>query len=135
MYPNSKELKNTEKMSDESAEMFLYAVLVDLKQEESPQITEEEYPLSCKIIKKRIEVLKLPIQFTTGGYFAIAALADNPGKAVVTLCDCLNEYENKTVTAQMISELYPWGFYKYEVFCDIVDNWMKTKKHKWANIY
>ena len=133
-YPDSKSKQFTEPMDKEQSELFLYAVLL----EEKPdiKISENAYPFGSQVVKKRVEALKLPISFTPGGYLALGILSNsNPGRAVIALFDCLSEYEGKTVSSKDVADLYPWGFYNEDSCTDIIDNWMKPRKHKWAHIY
>lgn len=136
-YPDSKSVKHTEPMSRDQSEGFIYAVLADEKSENLREESWEELlPFGALVVKKRVEMLKLPISFTIGGYLALGVLSNgNPGRAVISLCDCLSEYEGKTVSAKEVADLYPWGFYNEDSLVDIIDNWMKTKKHKWNHIY
>ena len=137
IYPDSKSVHFTRPMSRNASELFLLAVSLDFPEpvEKVEGLEEGDYPLSAMIIKKRVEALKLPISFSISGLLALAALADNPGKAVVGLCDCLSAFEGQEVTAGKVAGLYPWGFYNDEAFVGIIDGWMKTGKHKWAHIY
>ena len=58
-----------------------------------------------------------------------------PGKGVALLIDCLTKHKGETITLKELTELYPWGFYKEEVCEDYIDNYLKPKKVKWAELY
>jgi len=96
---------------------------------------DKEFPFLSEIVYKRVTAYSLPINFTLEAYLAISCLAGNPGQAVVVLVDCLNSFEGELVTTTKLVDLYPYGFYNMDTFSNIVDNFMKTKTHKWSNIY
>ena len=121
-----------------------YAMAVMMESSEEQRVDLEELRklniLSIEIILKRIEVLKLPIAFTPEGLLASYAMCENtPGRAVAILIDCLTSFESKTVTAGMLADLYPHGFYNEETFTKYVDNILKNpevkNQIKWSNIY
>jgi len=96
--------------------------------------------LIIEIILKRIEVLSLPIKFTTTGLLgAYAFTENNPGKAMILLIDCLTIYEGKTITAEMLADIYPFGFYSEDTTNSYVDDYFKNLEVrpyvKWAEIY
>lgn len=92
--------------------------------------------IASQIVDKRINAFGLPIKFTKAALLSISIFVDIPGEAIVFLIDALNKFENKTVTVQMIAtELYPYGFYDQESFEWYVENKIKTKEIKWAEIY
>jgi len=128
-------------MSEDAAKLFLEAVVVEsslYKQGRDAfdfNIPENERSLAMQIILKRVEALKLPIKFSPLALCALEAFADNPGKVVVILIDCLCKFPNQTVDVQKLSEVYPWGFYKEDAFDDYVDNYLKPRKSMWAEIY
>lgn len=95
----------------------------------------EELPFLSEIVYRRIKTLNLPISLTKGAYLAISAFCSNPGEAVVLLIDCLTHYEGELVTTDKLLKLYPWGFYSPAVFQHIVDNYLKPRKVKWAEVY
>lgn len=88
-----------------------------------------------KILNKRIEVMKLPISFGPAGKLAALAHVDRAGAMVVLLIDCLNAFEGKEVTPGMLIDLYGGSFYTEASFIDYIDNFMKPKKVKWAEVY
>jgi hypothetical protein len=79
--------------------------------------------------------MKLPIEFTKPALFAICCFTDIPGGAVVFLIDALNQFEGKTVTAAMLGDLYPWGFYTEESLFKYIDGEIKTRTKKWSEVY
>lgn len=99
-----------------------------------PDIPSEGRFLS-NIVRKRIEVLKLPIVFTEYAYMYVDLFVDRPGSAVLFLIDALTKYEGQTVTIKKLAELYPHGFYDEETLVTIIDEELKTGKRKWAEIY
>jgi hypothetical protein len=66
---------------------------------------------------------------------ATLAFCDRPGSTVALLIDCLNKYEGQTVTCAMLADLYPSGFYDEPTLMKYVDDYLKTRKVKWAEIY
>lgn len=101
----------------------------------SPEIPEEEMPFTCRIIQKRVEVLKLPVKLTTVGLLATTCFAKNPGQAVTLLIDYLTEFEGQELTVANLCKLYPLGFYTEAAFAKRVDTELKTRKAKWCHIY
>jgi hypothetical protein len=91
--------------------------------------------LLAQIVKRRIDVMNLPVKYTNLGLAAIGCFAHNPGQAVALLVDFLTKYENGTITVENLCELYPFGFYNEDSFTDYVDNKLKTRSVKWAEIY
>lgn len=134
LYPDSRSESNTHPLDEDGAELYLLCASRPWITDRSP-LPYDHMPLGSQIIHARVEGMKLPIRFTTAALVAASALGTNPGKAVVVLCDCLSAYEGDAVTFEKLTALYPWGFYKDEVFREIVDEWMKTGKHKWAHVY
>lgn len=120
-----------EKMSDEQSKLLITCALAEGKELKMT----DELPLLSQIVKKRIEALKLPIKFTDWGLMAINALVRVPGAAVALLIDALTMFENKEVTVSDLCELYPFGFYDEESFEKYIDDFLKPRKVKWAEIY
>jgi len=139
MYPSSKEAKNTTRMTMEGTSFYLSCTMAELARKkdnrEPPVLKDEELPFLSAIVKKRIEAMKLPISFSPEALIALNALCDRPGSAVLFLIDCLNEYKDQEVGMSELAELYPWGFYKEDVMIEIIDNFMKPRKHPWSEIY
>lgn len=125
-----------ESMSKDGAEMFIKCVMAE---HAGAKIDLHngglEVPFLTQIVLKRIEGLKLPITFTPIAALGINALVNNPGRAVCLLVDALNKHEGETVTMEKLSELYPFGFYTEDSFEKYVDEYLKPRKVKWAEIY
>lgn len=121
-------------MSDKRSELYIVGCLLDMekKKKADPALDEQ---LLVQILNKRIEVLKLPIQFTDGAKMCALALVDRPGSMVALLIDCLNNYEGKTVTSRELADLYPTGFYDEPTMLRYIDEYLKPRKVKWAEIY
>lgn len=101
-----------------------------------PSVESELFPFACQVVQKRVKAFNLPIKFTDNALLSITAfVGNNPGRTVALLIDALTKYENKTVTVEMLCELYPWGIYTEESLGDYIDNYLKPKKVKWAEIY
>lgn len=122
-------------MSREQSELLMSVIFSSMKCDEV-DIPEEEKPHPIKMIEKRIEVIKLPITLKPSAKLAILILTDgNPGKMNAALIDCLIRFENKEVSVGEICELYPMGFYSDKSALEYIDNYLKTKKTKWSEIY
>lgn len=125
-----------ESMSKDGTEIFIKCVMAE---QAGAKIDLHdgslEVPFLTDILLKRIEGLKLPIAFTPIAALGINALVNNPGKAICLLVDALNKYEGETVTMEKLSELYPSGFYTEDSFEKYVDEYLKPRKVKWAEIY
>jgi hypothetical protein len=133
----------TTPMSQRASELFFMACMLDAQEmpEKIPvKRIEEDFSFIMKVVLKRVEVLKLPISFTLGGLAALEALSGgNPGRAMVILMDCLTlhsiEDVDGLVTSADLAEMYPFGFYNEDTFCDYIDNEVKTGKALWSQIY
>lgn len=90
-----------------------------------------------QVILKRVEVMKLPIQFTFTGLLGITALTTSPGEVVLALIECLNAYEGKQVSIREIADLYPWGFYNQDKFEAKVKELVEDPdtRCKWAGVW
>jgi len=100
-----------------------------------PEEIMADLPFVPQIIKRRVEVLNLPLVLTNTGLWGTICFAKNPGQAVVLLIDFLTRYEGEKLTANKLCELYPFGFYNEDALCDYIDNQIKPKKVKWSEIY
>ena len=121
-------------MNEEQSRLFISIMLAS--QVDKAVLPEDDLPFVIQIVQKRIEAMKLPIDFDTTGLLAALILSDgNPGKMVTILIDSLTKYEGQTVTIEEISEVYPWGFYTDESFEEYVEKYLKTRKCKWGHIY
>lgn len=121
-------------LTKEECEMLL--VCVSLEQKGTQLSPNLEYPFLSQVVKRRIEVMNLPIKFNDAALIAVNAFCSNPGRAVVLLIDCLNKLEGKTVTVDLLcKEVYPFGVYTDEEFEKIVDEKIRTRKMKWSEVY
>ena len=122
-------------------EEYTWAVALETSgQKVSLEELRDKRIFSIEVLLKRIEVLNLPIEFNPTGLIAAYAMSNNnPGRIVTLLIDCLTKYEGKTVTACMLADLYPYGFYNEETFAKYVDDYLKNPevrgKVKWGTIY
>lgn len=121
-------------LDKETFKVFLSMALMEKNNDPFPDIPSTGRFLS-NIIRKRIEVLKLPIKFTEYAYMYVDLFVDRPGSAVLLLIDALTKYENQTVDIKKLAELYPNGFYDEQTLVTIIDEELKTGKRKWAEIY
>jgi hypothetical protein len=119
-------------MSEIRSKLYLIGCLTDHEKKPSPNIDEQ---FLIQILNKRIEVLKLPISFSDGAKNCILALTDRPGSVMALLVDCLNNFEGQTVTSKELADLYPMGFYDEETMLRYIDEYLKPRKIKWAEIY
>ena len=124
-------------MNDSQCRLFLMAAMMGKNEQQGPAAEEVDKEFLIRVLNTRIEVLKLPITFSLSGKVAVLALCDRPGYVVALLIDCLNAYEGQEVTASMLADLYPTGFYNEETFARYADDYLKApnKKVKWAEIY
>lgn len=118
--------------------------LIALSHQKLPiELTEEEMPFFCKVIQKRIDVLKLPIKFDIYSMLSITCFCDVVGQAVVLLIDCLTKFEKEiteenpiiNMTIDKLCDVYPWGFYKQKEFERYAETELKTRKAKWGGLY
>lgn len=134
--------KGCSRMSDGAAQEYTMAVMLESTGETVMTLDQlrEENVFVIEILLRRIEALCLPIKFTPEGLIGAYALSENiPGRAIVLLMDCLTKYEGMTVTASMLADLYPFGFYSEETMTKYVDGYIKDKdmrqRVRWACIY
>lgn len=121
-------------LSDIRITMVLLAALEDVSvQGAEPENVEIQFLI--QVLNKRIEVMKLPISFDGPAKTAVLALVDRAGAVVVLLIDCLNAFEGKTVTVNMLMDLYPLGFYDEPTLMRYIDDYMKPRRVKWAEVY
>lgn len=97
-----------------------------------------------KVYQKRVEVLKLPIKITNTALYALLCLCDRVGHVPVFMIDCLEFQKARSpeiekapeITLQdVMSEMYPWGFYNEIAFIDRIDNEIKQCKGEFDFIY
>ena len=131
---NDKEIPNHKPLSHEDAKSLFQFMMLEKDNVEVPDEDLKDFFLA-QIVKSRIDGMKLPVKYTNLGLVAINCFAHNPGQAVALLIDFLTRYENETITVDKLCKLYPFGFYTDEAFTDYVDNRLKTKSVKWAEIY
>jgi hypothetical protein len=120
-------------LTQEQSNILMRCVLA----ENSPQAKDlklEKMPPLSEIVRRRVEVMKLPIKFTTAAYLAVNAFCDRPGAAVILLVDCLHKYEGQTVDVSKLVEVYPDGFYSEEAFIRRIDVEI-PKDQKWGYVY
>lgn len=127
-------MENYEQLSVDDAKSLLQFMTLENSGVEVPDEDINEF-LLAQILKKRIDVMKLPVKYTNLGLIAANCFAHNPGQAVALLVDFLTKFEGETITVNKLCELYPFGFYTEEAFTDYVDNRLKTRSVKWAEIY
>jgi hypothetical protein len=120
-------------LSEVRAKIFATAVLMAFGPPQPLEDIEKQFLI--QVLNKRIEVLKLPITFTPPAKMAILAFVDRAGYLVALLIDCLNAYEGKEITPEMLADLYPVGFYDEATLDRYIDNYLKTRRVKWAEIY
>lgn len=120
------------KFDDWQTELFLISIT------DAHRITDKvNDEFLIKILDKRIEVMNLPIKFSQAGKVAALCFADRAGAMVMLLIDCLNAYEGKEVTPQMLADLYPEGFYDEDTMMRYADGYLKhpNRRVKWAEVY
>jgi len=112
-------------------------IMIDQAGHQCEPTEDAPMPFLSQIAKLRVEAFKLPISFTTNGYLTISALAHNPGAAVIVVIDAVTKFEGRKepIGPADLCELYPNGFYDDETMCDYVDNYLKPRKVKWAEVY
>lgn len=93
-----------------------------------------------ELLCKRIDILpeEWKRKFTVGAILFIDLMArGNPGRGVFYLIDMLNRGEDKDLfTLEYLStELYPFGTWKDEDIIFVVDNYVKSGKLKYSEIY
>jgi hypothetical protein len=123
-----------EQLDEETLLTLLSLAKMEINKNPAPELPEEASFLS-RIVRKRIEAMKLPINFTEYAYIAINLLVDRPGSAIILLIDTLNKYEGQIVTIKMLAELYPMGFYDEASLIKVIDEEIKPRKRKWSEIY
>lgn len=130
-------------MGDKAAELFVLCATNEAANingcfaESASTIPDDKLNFVMKVARLRIEGMKLPIEFTKTGFLAATALSEgNVGRMVTILIDCLTEYEgDRKITADKLAKLYPMGMYSNTAFEDYIDNYLKPRKVKWAEVY
>lgn len=121
-------------MDQKRSELFVMAVMAEMQQQALKKEVLENL-FEVQILNKRIEVYKLPIQFNDYAKMSLTAFCNTPGALIALLIDCLNKYEGQTVTCSMLADLYPMGFYDEPSLTKYIDEYLKTRKVKWSEIY
>jgi hypothetical protein len=121
-----------EPLSQEQSEILIRCVLAE-NSPQSKSLKLEKLPPLSEIVRKRVEVMKLPIKFTPAAYLAVNAFCDRPGAAVVLLIDCLNKHEGDTIDVDKLVRIYPDGFYSEDAFIRRID--VEIPKEKWNHVY
>ena len=137
---NIKRGQGSRPMSKEATQIFAQAIFAEADPNANfppiDEVPEKDLSFLMGVAIKRIKAIGLPINFTFPALIAAEALTEgNVGKMVTILVDCLTEYQDKVVTVEMLSHLYPMGFYDDRTFEDYIDNHLKPRKVKWAEIY
>jgi len=123
-------------LREDQQKILMSMVLSEMSKDDISEMMKEVNQIHLiQILKKRIEVLELPIKFNDYALGAILSFCDRPGAVVLLLIDCLQEYENEEVTVDKLVNLYPFGFYNEQAMIDRIDNEIKTGKSKWSEIY
>lgn len=124
-----------EELSREDGSLLLN--ILSMQYEDSGINTDEVAALfTSKVIDGRIKAFNLPIKFTPAGYLLAGLFSrGSPGKVVTILVDALNKFEGKTIGHDEMIDLYPFGFYTEDAFTSYVDDHLKKRAVKWAEIY
>lgn len=121
------------RLTPAQGEIFVAAVMMEMTDVPISPVVEEQFLV--KVLAKRIEVMKLPVTFTPHAQMAVLGLCDRPGAVVMLLIDCLNAFEGQTVTTEKLGDLYPEGFYDERTAMRYADDYLKSRKVKWSEIY
>ena len=127
---------------DASARLFIQLSMMEATEgasvcsfEEIKNVFGSEMPFPIGVVVKRVEALKLPIQFTKAAWIAFSIFPDRVGGVVLMLIDLLNEYEDKLVSFADIIEMYPYGFYTEKAMMDRIENHVKKGEFKYSFVY
>lgn len=137
----AKKGKGCSPMSEGATQEYCMAVMMETGGHAIPlEELREQNIFVIEVILKRIEVMGLPIEFSPAALVGAYAMTENNvGRGMALLIDCLTEHEGKTMTASMLADMYPYGFYSEETFTSYVDDYLKNPemkpKVKWAEIY
>ena len=98
-----------------------------------------------KVYQKRREVLKLPLKITNTALFALICLCDRVGHVPLFMIDCMEFQRSRSpddiekapeiTLADVMSQMYPWGFYTEIAMIDRIDNEIKQGKGEFDFIY
>lgn len=128
------------KLFDEDRMELLFKILSVEKNDPDIKIDEKLIGYLGRIVKQRIKVLKLDIEFTDCALLAVQCFCSVPGEAIFLLIDCLNKCEislNKKITASRLCGVgfYPFGFYEIKPMHNFIDDFVKTRQVKYSKIY
>ena len=133
------------KLDKEEGELFVTLSLENREKEISEELKNEfeEFakvdPLT-NLIYLRYKYFKdkliLP-EITPLVFITIAILSEgNPGRAIMILIDLCGTFRNKSIiTSNEIIEKYPNGIYDHDTFMNICDNYIKTGKVLFSEMY
>lgn len=133
------------KLDESEIELFITLSLVTKEQETGEELKNkfEEFakidPLTNLIYlryKKFKDKLVLP-EITPLVFNTIAILSGgNPGRAIMMLIDLCGTFKNRSIiTSEEITEKYPNGIYSDDTFMNICDNYVKTEKVLFSEMY
>ena len=133
------------KLDQKEIELFVTLSLVTREKETGEELKNkfEEFakvdPLTNLIYlryKDFKDELVLP-EITPLVFNTIAILSEgNPGRAIMMLIDLCGTFRNKsTITSNEIIEKYPDGIYDHDTFMNICDNYIKTGKVLFSEMY
>jgi len=88
------------------------------------------------VVRKRIEAGNLPIEYDMRGLAYLSILCEgNPGRAVITLIDLLNNGAVR-ITVDSLVAIYPNGHYSDDVLRERIDKLKTgTGEGKWDYLY
>ena len=95
----------------------------------------------CQIIKKRIEVFKIPIRFNLFSFTLLTLISENPARIIVTLIDLLNRFELtndspvEDISVMDVLLLYNARKYSQSYFDYLVEKIQSEPKKGWNRIY
>lgn len=122
-------------LGKEKIKLLAVVTMAETMEHPMPEVPTHQLSFLAQIILKRIEVLKLPITFTTGALLVVDSFTHVAGGAVVLLIDALTKFEGQVVTARMLCDLYPWGFYTEDSLGEYIDDFLKPRKVRWSKVY
>jgi len=129
-------------VSAEQTQQFMSILLGEPKEGFDKMMSSDEAPFPIQILNKRVNLMELPIIFTSKAKMLALILTDgNPGKMVTLLIDCLThldletDQEKRLIDENKIIDIYPSGFYSQNSFIEYVDNYIKLRKVAWSEIY
>jgi hypothetical protein len=140
--------EKSQPLNAEQAKILIFLVDLEKRQPEKLNVILEgiKDEFLYKVYAKRMEVLKLPLKLSNSALFFLLCLCDRVGHVPVFMIDCLelmkdlsNGFPLDTAPYlsldDVVTKLYPWGFYKGIAFIDRVDNEIKQGKGEFDYIY